>query len=194
MKTIKTTSDKQKALKILVNAYFEAANVTWMLKKKSRKNLYTIFNLLFHEAKSKNGAYLSENETCVLFLYKQKEKYFSWIQIFRKLYIFLFVTGFAKGLQAIKFQKLVSAIRPHGGLLGMALAIDEKPMTTATIFELKKSVFDLSKSENLPIYAETTVPRLLKLYQVLGFQVYHEMKHPYAELDVWFLKRDLEID
>lgn len=189
MRIINSSSEKQKALQILVNAYFDAANVTWMLRKKSKKNLHAVFNLLYHEARRRNGAYICQNESCVLFLYDQKEKLFSIMQIIRKIYVFLFVTGITKGLQALKFQKLVANIRPKEGLLGMALAMEGKNMTIATIFELKKAVFELSKTQKLPIYAETTVPRLLKLYQTLGFEIYHEMKHPYAELDVWFLKR-----
>lgn len=191
MEEITTVKEKQQALKILVDAYFEAANVTWLLKTKSKEKLHAIFNLLFHDAQAKNGAFLSKNKVCVLFLYEQKAKNFSILQILRKLHVFLFVTGISNGIKALKFQKLVATIRPKEGLLGMALGVEENQITTATIYEIKRTVFELSKAKNLPIYAETTVPRLLKLYKIVGFELYHEMKHPYADLEVWFLKREV---
>ncbi len=190
MHQIKTANEKQRAIEILVDAYFQAANVTWMLKTKSKKNLKAILDLLFYEAKAKNGAYISENQTCVLFLYDQKERYISLNQIFRKLHVLIFVTGISNGLKALKFQKQVATIRPKEGLLGMALGVIENKMTTATIFEMKRTVFEVSKAKNLPIYAETTVPRLLKLYKALGFEIYRDMKHPYCDLNVWFLKKE----
>ena len=190
MHLINSSEEKVVALRILVNAYFDAANINWMLKSKTKKGLRAIFNHLYYDAIMKKGAFLSKNGSCVLFLYDQKSKHFSILQLFRMLHVFLFVTGVKNGMKALMFQKKVKNIRPKEGLLGMALGIEEKPMSTATIFELKNAVFDLSKAKNLPIYAETTVPRLMKLYKLLGFEVYHEMKHPYAELKVWFLKRE----
>ncbi|MFA7274045.1 MAG: hypothetical protein WC044_09255 [Crocinitomicaceae bacterium] len=191
MHLISTAKEKQKALQILVYAYLEAANVTWMLKSKSSEKLHAIFLLLFHEAQAKEGAYLSEDQKSVLFLYDQQIKANSLAQALRKLYVFLFVTGISKGMKALKFQKIVAGIRPKEGLLGMALATAEKPMTTATVFELKHTVVQIATEKKLPIYAETTVPRLKSLYEAIGFKMYHEMPHPYAPLTVWFLKREL---
>jgi hypothetical protein len=73
---------------------------------------------------------------------------------------------------------MIGRIRPMDGLLVMSLAIAKKPMTASMVFELKKAIFQLSKTKNLPIYAETTVPHLQKPFKTLGFEVYHEMKHP----------------
>ena len=189
MHQITSAREQQKAIKIIADAYFEAANVTWLLKRKTKTNVKAIFKVLFQEAKSRNGAYMSDNEACVLFLYDQKVKVFSVKQFFRKLHVFLLVTGISNGIKALKFQKHVASIRPKEGLLGTVLGVEENQMTTATVFEMKRTVFDLSKVNNLPVYAETTVPRLLKLYKALGFEVYHEMNHPFAELQVWFLKK-----
>jgi hypothetical protein len=143
------------------------------VKKKSKEKLHAIFNLLFHDAQAKNGAFLSENKACVLFLYEQKAKNFSILQISRKLHVFLFATGISNGIKALTFQKLVASIRPKVGLLGLAIGAKENQMSSATIFKIKRTVFELSEAKSLPIYAETTVPRVLKLYKIVGFELDH---------------------
>ena len=190
MKQIQNKQDIQKGIEILSNAYFNAENISWIFPKKDKSKMKRFFSVLLHDAILRNGAFISKDETGVLLLYRQNSKSFSIKNLFRKLVVLFFVTGLTRGLKAIKHQRNVTNRRPKEGWLGMGLAIDGCTNLTELVYEFKKEALQMVDDSGLPAYAETTVPRVKKLYEHLGFQVYDSMPHPYADLTVWFLKRD----
>jgi hypothetical protein len=188
MHLIISATDKQKAIEILAEEYLNANNVTWMFRKKTKRNVRMLFKILFNEAKAKKGAFITESSSGVLFLYRQDIQKQAFANFFLKLYVLLFVAGISRGLKALKWQKTVNSIRPKEGMLGIAFAISNDENKMKTSFEIKREIKVISTESKLTIYAETTVPRIKILYESIGFEVYHEMEHEFADLRVWFLK------
>ena len=59
--------------------------------------------------------------------------------------------------------------------------------------EIRNRLDEKSIQCNLPILIETTVERNLKLYQYVGFEIYHHWYDAKEDLNVWFLQRDVKV-
>ena len=53
----------------------------------------------------------------------------------------------------------------------------------------EQEMFRLADETNEPIYVETTNPRVMLLYKKSGYVEYANLKHPYEDLTIWFMKR-----
>ena len=189
MKLIQNKEDSSIATNILVEAYNDAPNINWMFKQ-SHSNLEFFFYLLIDDSIKKRGAFLSSNKGGVLLFYNLNAKNYSLSSILRKAYLMIFMMGIQKSIQVFKLNKLKRKYRPKTGFYGMALAVKNDKHKWDTRLELKREFALKIKEINLPVYAETTNKRIYLLYEKLGFSVYDQMKHPYADLNIYFMKID----
>ena len=98
--------------------------------------------------------------------------------------------GIKKSIQVLKLNNIKSKHRPKIGFYGAVLAIKNDKHQWSTRLELKKDILLMFKNLNLPIYVETTNRRIYLLYKKLGLTKYYEMNHPYADLNIYFMKTD----
>ncbi|TRX70482.1 hypothetical protein [Carboxylicivirga sp. M1479] len=187
MKLISNKEDAIIASAILAEAYADAPNLNWMFAL-NHKNFSCFFRVLVEDAINKNGAYLTSNNNGVLLLYNLKAHSFTLINLFRKIYLILFVIGLKKSVQLIKLNKIKRQHRPQTGLYGAVLGLKKGQYTWQTRHELKSDFLKLVERANMPVYIETTNPRIYLLYKSLSFTEYHQMKHPYADLSIYFMK------
>ena len=188
MKPVSQKEEIQIAINVLATAYRQAPNIIWMFKP-TAKNRKLFFTSVVKDAAAKKGVYLTENRKGVLIIYDQSTKVQSFSSVLRKVWLLISVFGINKGLKVMKQQKWQASHRPTDGLYALALAVSDDPDKWQTRLELKKGFSYLVRQSTVPIYAETTNPRILKLYENLGFECYHQMAYPYAELTIWFLKK-----
>ncbi|WP_417609510.1 hypothetical protein [Owenweeksia hongkongensis] len=189
MTAISTKQDQSTATQVLAEAYQQAPNISWAVDSSSKKLNY-FFSSLLKDAIAKDGAYITSNSRGVLLLYDMKASSRSISSVFRKLHLMIFVIGIKKSMQLMKLEKLKKRLRPKSGLYGMALAILDDEHRWQTALEVKQGFLEISKKKQLPIYVETTNERIVKLYEIIGFDTYHKMRHPYTELNVWFMKME----
>ena len=98
--------------------------------------------------------------------------------------------GIKRGIQALKYKKRIDKVRPKQGWLGWLVATDSTAVGNAAAYEIKNFMFNRSDETNAPVFVETTVPRVRLLYLRAGYTQYASIKHPYHNLDIWFLKRE----
>ncbi len=191
MKRIQSLDDKRKAFNVLTNAFKNSKGMTWMLRKpqslRSRKH---ILNFFYSEALARDGAFITSDQNGVIFLHPQSKETFSFRRLSQKLYIFLFITGIRNGIRSIQYQKLIRKVRPKSGWVATLLACDSTESGIKTAFEIKQEIFELADRYNQFIYAETTSFRACQLYKIIGYELYHTEKHPYADLTIWFFRRN----
>jgi hypothetical protein len=191
MKVVQTREDEERAIEILEDAFVESLGVYWMVKNPARlKQRKWIIHLLFFESQAKKGAYITDDRNGVLLFFQVSQKAASLRLFFLKLYVLFFITGMRNGVRALRYQKRVAEVRTENGWIGLLVATDKGLRTSKTAFEIKHKMFHTSDESNLPIFIETTVPRVRQLYQSSGYVEYAEMKHPYTDLTVWFFKRE----
>lgn len=194
MRLIKTKTETKKAIEILAEAYYDAPNISWLLRKPTKQNAQRFFSVILQDAMAKNGAYLSDNSNGVLLFFDLENKGWLLANLLRKIWVFCFVTGISRGVKALKWQQQANSIRPPKGLFGMALAIADNAQRMQTAFEIKKTFATLTKDKQQPVYAETTLPRIKRLYQSIGFEEYTSLQHPFANVTVFFLKKETKKD
>ncbi len=191
MNPVQNKQDKKRALDIMVKAFIGSTGMTWMLKRNNKANLRIFLSFFFHEVSVKNGAWLTSDRNGVVFFYQLQNHKQSVLNIFRKLYVFVFIMGFTKGIKAMRCKTTVDKIRPKTGWFGWLVATDDTAIGNAAAYEIKNEMFRLADESNEPIYVETTVKRVMILYKASGYYEYAKIKHPYqADLTIWFMKRD----
>jgi hypothetical protein len=129
----------------------------------------------------------------VLFLYNQENGGISLKALINKIRLIFFVLGMKKSIQLIRLQNIQKSIRPKVGLHALALAIENKQYKYPTGMEIKRDLLAIRELTNLPVYAETTNPRYVRLYETIGFIVYKQIPHPYTHLNIWFLKLESKL-
>lgn len=191
MKQIQSIDDRRKAFDVLTSAFKNAEGMTWMLRNpQSTRSRRSILKFFYTEAHARNGAYITTDKKGVVFLYSQSKTTFTLRRFIQKLYIFLFITGVRNGIRSLKYQKLIRTIRPTSGWVGTLLACNSTESGIKTAFEIKQTIFELADRYHQVIYAETTSFRACQLYKLIGYELYHSEKHPYADLTIWFFRRD----
>jgi hypothetical protein len=192
MNQIKSDTDKNRALDILEQAFYDVPGVMWMIKhtKYRRKHLRLFLSLCFQETSEKHGAYLTSDGNGVVFFYNLQERPHLVLNFFRKIYIILAIIGVKRSLCVLNTRKLIDQVRPKKGWYGWFLATAQGVIGTRAGYEIKRDMFKIADETNEPIYVETTIRRIMILYTKIGFHEYAKRKHPYEDLDIWFMKRD----
>ena len=188
---IQNNQDKNRALDIMEKAFIGSTGMTWMLRRNNKSNLRIFLSFFFHEVSVKNGAWLTSDRNGVVFFYQLQNQKKSILNVFRKLYVFVFIMGFNKGAKAIHCKAIVDKIRPKTGWFGWLVATDDTAIGNAAAYEIKNEMFKMADESNESIYVETTVKRVMVLYKASGYYEYAKITHPYEkDLTIWFMKRD----
>jgi hypothetical protein len=191
MQLIQSEIQKNRALEILSTAFYTSPGITWMIgENQKEKKIKKLLSLFLFEASLNQGAYLTaDNNGVVLFFQLQHQRKSIYLTI-SKLYAFFFVIGVNRGIKAMRYKKIVDDIRPKTGWMGWLVATDNSVVGNVAAYEIKNFMFNQSNHSQETIYVETTVPRVRLLYRAAGYEQYAHIKHPYQDIDVWFMKRD----
>lgn len=187
MKHIRRRADARQATQILAQCFGQEPNITWMIPPNERAMRW-FFASIVADSMAKGGAYLADNGKGVLLLYDWQNRRTSLRAILLKVRAALFVLGLRRTRQILHLQRLKRRYQPTSGLYGMALAVLPDHDRWQTGMDLKQGFHDIQQAAGLPVFAETTQPRIVALYRHLGLDVYYTMPHPYApELTVYFM-------
>ena len=191
MNQIRNANDRNRALDILENAFYNVPGVMWMIKstENKRRDLRIFLSLCFYQTSEKGGAYLTSDKNGVVFFYHLQKKPNQLLDFFRKLYLILILVGVKTSIRIIKTRKIIDQVRPKKGWYGWFLATEEAIGNRAG-YEIKRDMYRMADETNEPIYVETTIARIKTLYSRIGFYEYARVKHPYENIDIWFMKRD----
>ena len=99
----------------------------------------------------------------------------------------------APGIQ--RREKYIESLRPKGIDYIYVWLLGNNPEIKGLrgLAEIRNLLDEKSIEYNLPVLIETTVERNLKLYQYVGFRIYHHWYDPKEDLNVWFLQRDVKV-
>ena len=192
MNQIKNSSDRNRAINILENAFYNVPGIMWMIKstKNRRRDLRIFLSFCFDQTSEKEGAYLTSDKNGVVFFYNLQKKPNKLLDFFRKLYLILMVIGVKTSIRILKTRERVDQVRPKKGWYGWFLATEKETIGIRAAYEIRRDMFRMADETNEPIYVETTIERIRTLYSRIGFYEYAKIKHPYENLNIWFMKRD----
>lgn len=195
MKQISSENEKKRALDILEKAFQCSPGITWMIgKERSQKKIRIFLSMFLLEASVREGAFLTEDNNGVVLFFQLQKNRFSFRLFLKKLYVFLFMMGVKRGFHALKYKKTINSIRPKTGWLGWLVATDNEAESKSAAYEIKQWMFNKGDETNETVFVETTVPRVRILYLKAGYKEYAKIKHPYQNLEIWFLKREPQLN
>lgn len=190
MNKVSNINDKKRALEILELTFLNSNGFNWISNQKfNKRGIKYIIRIIYTVASLRGGAYLSNDKNGVMLFYRMQKHKFSISQIFNYLYL-LFSIGITNTLNVLKYKFIIESLRPKEGLVGLLLATNQRRNLKCLYYDYKKISFQIADKINQPIFIETTSKKARKLYLLSGFYQYLEIKHPFSDLTVWFLRRD----
>ncbi|MEE4116453.1 MAG: hypothetical protein V2I37_09805 [Marinilabiliaceae bacterium] len=188
-------TDRQIIIDIISQAFIENPRTNAMMKKKNPlRSVRIMAEYAYDLVSGFNGIYLSKDKTTVIFYYRISEFKRGFIGNLKYARMFLRAIRFSQLLPTLKREKIIRSRRAdfddylYVWLLG---SVRDKTSIRGLV-DINNHLIDRSKEYNIPILIETTIEKILKLYNYVGFETYNKWHDQDADLDVWFLKRELE--
>ncbi|MCF8224362.1 MAG: hypothetical protein K9J30_00635 [Bacteroidales bacterium] len=186
-------SDKQIILEIMAGAFRESDRLRPIMRKgKTEERLKIMAAYAYELAVKFNGVYLSEDKTTAI-VYWQKSKYNrSVIDHLKYAVMFLRTIKIHKLFETAKREKYVESRRPDLNDYIYVWLLGKDPDTNSIrgLADIRDHLNELSSREGIPVLIETTVVKLLKLYQYVGFEIYDEFFDETIDMKVYYLRKD----
>ncbi len=192
-------SKDQQIIKILCSA-FEGNQRIQSLVKKDTQDFKQALNILisycYFMVKKVGGiSTSSDNDACLLY-YINSKKYMNLRDYLHYAYLAIKVIGFTRLKKVYQREKFIKSIRKKDQIKNSYsdhiyvwfLAQKKSNKDIKGLIELKRFITKKADELQLPIYMETTDPRLVPLYERMGFQFYTCHQDELAGVNVWFGK------
>jgi hypothetical protein len=166
-----------------------------MMKKKDPiRSVRLMTEYAYQLVEKFDGIYLSADKTTVLFYYRNSQYKRTLVDYLRYGKMFMQAIRFSQLFPTLKREKYIKSLRPDIGDYIYVWVLGSDPGTTSIrgLADIRDHLFGLSEKLQIPILIETTVEKVLKLYQYVGFKVYHQWHDKEADINVWFLERGLK--
>jgi hypothetical protein len=185
-------ADKQIILDIVAKAFSESHRLRAIIKKGNpEKRIRVMAEYAYDLINKFNGIYLSEDKSTVIFYYTKKQYKRSFIDYLKYFRMYLICIRPEKTFSTLKRESYVKSLRPNipDYIYVWVLGSDPNKTSIRGLADIRDHLFKVSKEKNLPILIETTVEKVLKLYQYVGFEIYNEIFDESINMPVWFLKK-----
>ena len=188
-------SDRDIIIGIVSNAFEENPRVQAMIKKKNPARSVRLMTEYAYDLVEKfDGIYLSKDKTTILFYYRNSQYRRGLVDYLKYGKMFLKAIKPSQLFPTLKREKYIKSLRRDYEDYIYVWILGSDPETTSIrgLADIRNHLFGLSKKLNLPILIETTVEKVLKLYQYVGFEIYHTWYEQETGINVWFLERSLK--
>lgn len=190
------TNQKQLVINMLIRSFQTSDRILSLSRSSHRKHLETFFNYTYVFARQIGHVFVSPSKNNVILYFQKSKKQHTILSLIALLRLILFGISWRKMLQIIKTQKTINSIRNTAAkTMGDSdyiyiwfLARGEKAGGFLELLEPMKHLKIQSKKLKLPLYLETTVPRMVPIYQKAGYQFYNSTT--INDLTIWFGKND----
>jgi len=179
---------------MLSKAFLDNPRVLRTIKKGDTEKKLRIMTEYAYDLVSKyNGVFISSDYSTSMIYYRKSIHKMNLYDFWRYFRMFMLCIKPSKALSIQKREKYIESLRPQGidYIYVWLLGNNPKIRGLRGLAEIRSLLDEKSLEYNLPILIETTVERNLKLYQYVGFQIYHHWYDANEDLNVWFLKREV---
>jgi len=186
--------DRDIIVEIVSHAFEQNPRAQAMMKKKNPARSVRLMTEYAYDLVEKfDGIYISQDKTTVLFYYLNSQYRRSLTDYLKYAVMFLRAIRPNQLQPTLKREKHIKNLRPKLDDYIYVWVLGSDPKTTSIhgLADIRDHLFGLSDKLKLPILIETTVEKLLKLYNYVGFKEYHKWYDEEAGLNVWFLERGL---
>lgn len=189
-------SQRDTVVEMLSKAFLSNPRVLKTIKKgNTEKKLRIMTEYAYDLVVKYNGVFLSSDNSTAMLYYRKKEKKMSLYDFWRYIRMFMLCIKPARALSIQKREQYIESLRPQGIDYIYVWLLGNNPEIRGLrgLAEVRDRLDEESIRHNLPILIETTVERNLKLYQYVGFEIYHHWYDEKEDLNVWFLMREVKV-
>jgi len=189
-------ADKKRTLDIISKSFLDNPRITSTLKKGDTEKRIRIMALYAYDFVIKrNGIFLTSDKSTILMYYKKSQQKKTIKDVMNYCGMFFKCIKFSKAWETFIRERYISKQRPDipDYIYVWILASIPGDKGLKPLAEVRDHLFGLSRETGLPLIIETTMPKVLKLYKYVGFEVYHEWYNRTQDFKVWFLIRKPEI-
>lgn len=192
---IANRNDKQKVLKILVKTFDEVQGIKWLVNcnEKKAQRLLALADYAFEKSLLRNGVFLSDDETGVALFYRNSSKGKLFFDLINEIKLIVRAISLYRIPEIINREAYRKKIRPKNDdyyYFWMFGVLDEGKGGTAAR-DLKNALVEKAAFDKLPIYAETSLERNSRVYERMGFSIYHYWEVKKQDIRFWFVKKEI---
>lgn len=187
-------------INLLVDAFQDNQRIQSILRIPNRKNLSAFFSYCYHYTKEVGHIYYSkEGNTAILYIQNSKKKALYFFHMWMmKLIVFSF--NWSKLISTMRTNRVVNKIRANAAkqfgehdflyvwFMGGKNHNANNLSGMKGMLKVKDKILLESKKRNLPIYIETTIDRMVPIYESHGFKFYH--KETIGDITIHFAKNN----
>ncbi len=188
-------SDRELIIEMVTEAFEQNPRAMAMMKKKDPARSVRLMTEYAYQLVEKfDGIYLSEDKSTVLFYYRKSQYHRTLLDYLRYGKMFMKAIRPSQLLPTLKREKYIASLRPpyDDYIYVWILGSTSSKTSIRGLADIRDHLFHMSERLQLPILIETTIEKLLKLYNYVGFEVYHQWNDEEAGINVWFLQRKLK--
>lgn len=185
-------SDKNVVIDILTKSFDNNQSVNYIIKqdKKKEKRIEALMDYSFDICHLFGEVFISDDDkACALIVYPDKKKA-TLKSTLLDMKLILQAVGLGNINKILKREKLIKSVQPT---IQMAylwfIGVDPVAQGFGIGSKLLQEIIDYSKSNNRPIYLETSTIKNLPWYAKFGFEIYSEKDLTYR---LYFFKRDVK--
>lgn len=179
-------------MNIIRNCYADNASVVWVLRNDRlfRWRLSILARYCFEKGLANNGLFLTDNRKAISILYPLKHERSGFRSIFWEILLAVFGIGVFRIRKVMRRDNFIRRHRSTPDCLYFWMyAVEPGHRSGEDARTMQQFAYGLSDSSNLPILAETSVPKNKKVYERVGFTTYNEWIDPKTEMITWMMER-----
>jgi hypothetical protein len=188
--------ERELIVNMLSKAFLDNPRVLRTVKKgNTEKKLRIMTEYAYDLVNKYHGVFLSSDHSTAMLYYRKSEHKMNLYDFWRYFRMFMLCIKPSKAPSIQKREKYIESLRPQGIDYIYVWLLGNNPQIRGLkgLAEIRNRLDEKSLEFNLPILIETTVERNLKLYQYVGFEIYHHWYDAKEDLNVWFLLREVKV-
>ncbi len=189
----KLNPEKEAVIDILCKAFMENPRVLSTIKKGRTAERIRIMTVYAYDLVSRqDGVFFSSDRSTAMFYYLKSRKKMDLAQTLRYLRMIARTIRPIKALITLRREQKIDRLRedPEDYIYVWLLGAVPGNRSLKGLIEVRDHLSALQTMHHLPILIETTLEKMLKLYQYVGFKIYRTWTDEKTGVTIWFLKRD----
>ncbi len=188
------TMHKKMVIDMLIQSFAHNDRISTMLKSRHPRHLKAFFEYIYELIERRGRFFLSDNYSTLLLYYQKSQQKPSIGKTLANLKLLIHHLSWNRLWQTVRLSNRIKTIREAEAqkigdqdyIYVWFLAGKENKHNYAGLYESMEHLKVESIMQGLPIYIETTVPRMVPIYERAGFKCYKQAG--LGGQQIWFLK------
>lgn len=183
---------REQIVEMLVRSFQNNPTLKALTSQHNPAGVRNIIEYSFDFARRRDGIMLSDEKNCAVLFYKNSSHPRSVYEYLQKLRLLVTTLPFRKLLNILFHLNYINSARGAKGdfyyLWYLGSSAGSRMIDTRKFI---LEIFEKADSENLPIYAETTLLKNKLVFERYGFKTYKTWYNRKLDIRVYFMKREV---